>query len=138
MTCASHPSHFAQAQAFVGMPYVPGQFDCADLAVRVQRDIFGHAIALPAHGHTRQAQGAQIQALRLDLAQPVDAPHTGCAVVLTRGDSAGTLWHIGTVFVDSLQTWVLHNSQHLRSAALQRLDWLQRTGFVVEGYYKWK
>ncbi len=126
-----------RAQAYVGTPYEAGVFDCADLAVRVQREVFGRQVALPAHASAREAQAAQIHALRAQLATPIAQPVTGCAVLLTRNDPAGTLWHIGTVFIDSMQTWVLHNSAHLRSAALQRLDKLQRTGFVVEGFYAW-
>ena len=36
-------------QAYVGRPYEVGAFDCADLAVLVQREVFGRAVHLPTH-----------------------------------------------------------------------------------------
>ena len=128
----------AKAQEFVGLPYVAGEFDCADLAVRVQRVLFCKDITLPAHEQGRAGQVQQIESLRYDKAEAIANPENGCGVLLARADAQGLVWHIGTVFLEGGEAWVLHNSQHLKSAALQRLGHLKRSGFTVEGFYKWK
>jgi hypothetical protein len=128
----------ALAQKYVGTPYVEGMFDCADLAVKVQRELFGKYIDLPAHEQTRAGHVQQIGALRYDKAEPIEEPTEGCGVLLARTDPKGLVWHIGTVFLGGDEPWVLHNSQHLQSAALQRLSHLKRSGFKVEGFYAWK
>ena len=57
------------AQGYVGREYVPGQYDCAHLAIDVQREVFGRHISLPApHRLGRAGQVAQIRALRDELA----------------------------------------------------------------------
>jgi hypothetical protein len=127
------------AEKYVGTPYVKGMFDCADLAVKVQREVFGRNIDLPAHEQTRAGQEQQIGSLRYEKAEPIKAPTEGCGVLLTRIDPKGLVWwHIGTVFFQADEPWVLHNSEHLKSAALQRLSYLMRSGFRVEGWYAWK
>lgn len=83
-----------QASRYVGRPYAAGEFDCADLAVLVQRELFGRPVALPAHhpGGAR-TQGALILRLRDALAVEVAEPVDGCAVLLWEpdGDVAPTL-----------------------------------------------
>ena len=131
------------AESYVGTPYLDGEFDCADLAAKVQWDLFGRVIALPQHRRRprgARGQGGEIMRLRDALATRVDAPFPGCGVLLySPGDPpAGDVWHIGTVFIGHGETWVLHNSHALGSAALQRLEDLQRWGMRLEGYYAWR
>ena len=128
--------HWPAAQAYVGREYVPGQYDCAHLAADVQAQVFGRAVHLPAvHRCGRAGQGAQIRALRDELATPIAQAQHGCAVLLR---SACGAWHIGTVFVQGSVTWVLHNSARMGSAALTRLADFGRLGLAVEGCYAWK
>ena len=129
----------AIAQKFVGMPYVVGEFDCADLAVRVQREVFGKDIALPA-SHRLGARGhyVQINSLKDDVADRIPEPENGCAVLMTQYTGKAVLWHVGTAFIDGQDVWVLHNSALQKGAALQRLDAMRRSGFRVEGWYRWK
>lgn len=144
---------FSRAQRYVGMPYEAGQFDCADLAVQVQRELFGRVVALPAHQPAREeqqlrrpagarGQGAMILSLRETLAQRVEAAADGCGALLwePEGDPGQDLrrWHIGTVFLHAGEIWVLHNSALLGGAALHRLDDLRRMGMRLEGFYVWR
>lgn len=137
-----HVDHFLQAQSYVGTPYRVGEFDCADLAVQVQQQVFGRSIALPQNrprpgGLMTQAQ--EIRRWRDDLADKVPLAVTGCGVLLSdRAANGQMLWHIGTVFVQAEVAWVLHNSAKLGSAALQRLTDLERWGLQVEGFYAWR
>lgn len=136
---------FEQAQRYVGTPYVPGEFDCADLAVRVQRELFGREVALPVHRDRpagTRGQAREIMRLRDTLADRVNIPADGCGVLLWEptGEAGHDLrlWHIGTVFLHAGETWVLHNSERIGSAALHRLFDLQRWGMRVDGFYAWR
>ena len=124
------------AQGYVGRAYVPGVYDCAHLAADVQREVFGRAIHLPTrHAKGRAGQAAQINAHRT-LAEHVQAPVHGGAVLFTSCGDGGELWHIGTVFVRA-EPWVLHNSAVMGSACLQRLKDFPARGQRIEGFYKW-
>lgn len=135
---------FKRAQGYVGTPYLLGEFDCADLAVRVQWELFDRLIALPdqrSRPSGSRGQAREIARLQAELAERIDAPVTGCGVLLFEPDGSAAsapMWHIGTVFVESAVVWVLHNSFAQRSAALQRLADLQRFGMRLEGFYAWR
>jgi len=134
-----------QAERYVGTPYLEGEFDCADLAQRVQWEIFGRLVELPVH-RARPAgamgQRREIRKWQDALASAIDAPQTGCAVLMfepsSQPGSDAQLWHIGTVFVDGADVWVLHNSFAMASALLQRLPDMRRQGMRVEGFYAWR
>lgn len=130
----------ARAEAYVGTPYVEGVFDCADLAARVQQEVFGRLIALPTHRKRpagAMGQAREIRALQAAIATPIELPVTGCGVLMYQPLDKGMRWHIGTAFVVGHEVWVLHNSSEALGACLQRLDDLQRQGTRLEGYYAW-
>lgn len=132
---------FQKLQTFVGREYQLGQFDCADLAALVQREVFGREIGLPEHRHRPMGAAAQrreINSLRDGLAMRVDVPFTGCGALLYEPGIFAPIWHIGTVALHYGETWVLHASEKLGSAHLHRLKDLQRWGMHLEGYYAWK
>lgn len=137
-------SDLERAQRYVGMPYLVGQFDCADLAQMVQWEVFGRVIALPANRHRPggvRGQGREIQRLQGTVADPIAEPVTGCGVLMFEPDGSATsapMWHIGTAFVQGGEVWVLHNSEGMQGAALQRLADLKRFGLRVEGFYAWR
>lgn len=137
-------SYILLAQQYVGLPYVLGEFDCADLAARVQWEIWGRRIALPtvrARPGGARGQAREINRLRDAVADPIDKPVTGCGVLMFEPDGSENTapnWHIGTVFMLAGEVWVLHNSEGMQGAALQRLADLQRFGLRVDGFYAWK
>ena len=133
---ATELQHFAQAQAYVGRPYVAGQYDCAHLAADVQREVFGRSVSLPAvHRQGRLGRAAQIRACRDELAVRIPEPAHGCAVLMRRADLG---WHIGTVFMRAGVAWVLHGSSRWGSATLNPAGSLQTRGLAIEGFYAWK
>lgn len=133
-----------RAEAYVGRPYEVGVFDCADLAVLVQREVFGRCVALPTHRQRPgglMGQAREIHALRGALATPIAGGVSGAGVLMfetvAQNDVPSQLWHIGTVFVQGGETWVLHNSHAMGCAALHRLRDLRRWGLQLEGFYAW-
>lgn len=139
-TEASTPVWLA-LQSYVGTPYQPGIFDCADLARLVMQDVFGRSIALPLHRQRPLGVAGQrraIASLRDEIAIRVDVPFTGCGVLLCETAPPSALWHIGVVALRGGETWVLHNSHKLGSAHLHRLSDLHRWGMHLDGYYAWK
>lgn len=132
----------AKAEKYVGTPYLEGEFDCADLAAKVQWELFGRLVALPVH--RRRPRGAmgqarEIRAHQADLADRIDQPVTGCGVLMYEPtETGGQRWHIGTGFVVGRQVWVLHNNFQASSACLQRLQDLRLFGLHLEGYYRWR
>lgn len=121
---------------YIGRPYRPGEFDCADLAVTVQREVFGRDIALPSHARGAFAQSAQIRAHLADFGEPTRAPEPGDAVLLW---ARGRLAHIG-VFYRELngQPGVLHATSRAMQVTANALHTLPSLGLEVEGFYRWK
>lgn len=130
------------AEPFVGLPYVPGSFDCMHLALEVQAKLFGRYIRDPLGAHHPCGTRAQERALHLHretLAELVAQPQTGDAVLFVEPQAGGQLgYHIGTVFMDHTQRcWVLH-TRFPHSSLLQPLSVCQNLGLQVEGFYRWK
>lgn len=129
------------AERYVGIPYLEGEFDCADLAARVQWELFDHVIELPVHRARpvgSSAQAREIHKRREALATQIDAAVTGCAVLMFEPGPTAPIWHIGTVFLSEGVVWVLHNSAALGAAWLQRLPDMQRQGMRLDGFYAWR
>lgn len=127
-------------QAYVGRAYVPGQYDCADLAVDVQREVFGRAVALPSRRPGGCAgQRAAILSHRDALAVKVDVPFTGCVALFYEvTDKGDHQYHVGTVCLHRGEVWVLHNSYALGGAHLHRFADMQGWGMKLDGWYAWK
>lgn len=124
--------------SYVGMDYVAGEFDCADLAVLVQREVFGRTVNLPTHPRGGATQRAAILRHRDALATRVDVPFTGCAVLFTDlNDKGGSLYHIGTACLHRGEVLVLHNSYETGGVRMDKLQDLLRWGMKLEGYYAW-
>lgn len=124
---------------YVGQPYEPGSHDCAALAARVQREVFGRDITLPmprAQGLRGQSQ--QILAHQADYARrvitPDEQPEEGDAVLM-RG--RGRLNHIGVYCLIDGAGYVLHAMRDAGSVCLHRLRDLPSLGLPVEGFYRW-
>lgn len=123
------------SERYVGMPYVEGDADCAALAARVQREVFGRAIGLPAdRAGTLRGLTRQIEDLRADYAERTDAPADGDGVLMI---GRGRLDHIGLYCLIDGTPWVLHAMRNAGAVVLHRLSVIDEQGLRVEGFYRW-
>ncbi len=125
-------------QGYVGRAYEVGAFDCADLAVLVQAEVFGRAVHLPTHPRGGAGQRAAVLRHRDALAHRVAVPFTGAAVLFSDvNDKGDEHWHIGTVAIMRGDVWVLHNSYATGGVRMDPLADLQAWGMKFEGFYAW-
>lgn len=126
---------------FIGLPYCPRRMDCADLAILVQRELFGKTVFL-AGKRPRPLQPAEqdaaIDAYLDQLAVPVEQPQDGDAVLM-REPGAERAGHIGTYFFINYAPHVLHTAAWMQGGStLHRMQDLSALGLTVEGFYRWK
>lgn len=134
------------AERYVGTPYVSREFDCGSLVVLVQRELFGREVqALPAPA---RRQGIRGQAADLGAALSrngvlVESPATGDVALLWESTPHGQpplnrRWHVGVVFMQYGEVWVLHCANDTIGTVLDTLDNLRRQGLHLDGWYRWK
>jgi hypothetical protein len=123
------------SQVYVGLPYVRDTFDCAVLVERVLREVFGRDVELPKE-RSADVHGlsAIIRRRRADVAQPVDDPREGDAVLMI---GRGRLNHVGVYCLIAGEPWVLHNMRAAGQVCLHRMRELPAYGLRVEGFYRW-
>lgn len=120
---------------YVGEPYIPETGDCAALAERVAREVFGKVVGLPtSHAATYREQAKQIMELRDDYAERIDEPVDGCPVLFV---GRGQLCHIGVMCWIAHEWYVLHADQSAGMVVRQRLRDVTRIHFKVDGFYEW-
>ncbi|MBS3018532.1 hypothetical protein DJFAAGMI_01264 [Comamonas sp. PE63] len=129
-----------QLDRFVGIAYCPRHMDCADLALLVQRELFGREVVLAGKrprplgpGDQAAAMAAYCSELGLAVAQPQDGD-----AVLMRDAGTDQAGHIGIYVFTDYAPQVLHASHKLGASVLHRLQDLAGYGLAVEGYYRWK
>lgn len=128
------------SERYVGLPWIEGEFDCADLCALVRAEVFGQPIALPPeHGAGPFGRSAAIARHAADYAVPTDAPVEGDAVLML---ARGRVQHIGVLCEIAGERWVLHNQQTGDApprghTVLTRVRELGRYGYRIEGYYRW-
>jgi hypothetical protein len=125
----------SQIERYIGLPYDEAELDCADLAVLLQRDLFGKEISLPGRRQRMNAPAAAINRYSGELASRIEREQLQDGDVIVFKD--GTL-HIGTVFLLSDKAWVLHTTMTGGYSLLQPLSDLPGFGLRIEGYYRWK
>lgn len=130
----------AKVEALVGIPYCARRMDCADLAIRVQAEVFGRTVHLPGKRPRplRDAEQAHaIAAYAEQLAAPVKCPRDGDAVLM-REPGQAVAGHIGTYFFINYTPMVLHTSHALGASVLHRVQDLGGYGLRIEGFFRWK
>lgn len=126
---------------FIGLPYCPRRMDCADLAILLQRELFGKSVFVAGKRPrplAPQEQDAAIDEFRDALAVRVQQPQDGDAVLM-REPGAERAGHIGTFFFINWAPHVLHTASWMQGGStLHRLQDLPALGLAVQGYYRWK
>lgn len=129
-----------QLDRFIGIPYCPRHMDCADLALLVQRELFGRTVVLAGkRARPLEAfdQAAAIASYCDELGTAVERPQDGDAVLM-RDFGSDLAGHIGIYVFTNYAPHVLHTSHKLGASVLHRVQDLQGLGLIVEGYYRWK
>jgi hypothetical protein len=130
------------SQRYIGMTYRPGEFDCADFARLVNREVFGREIRIPENRNYNGKDGvarlkamtAQIHECRDAYVERTEKPAEGDGVLIV---SRGAAAHIGLYCLINGEPWVLHCASDALQAVLHRVRDLARTGYSIEGYYSW-
>jgi hypothetical protein len=131
------------SESYVGRPCGDGAFDCVDLAILVQKEVFGHDIQGLAERMYRGHKGIakfrrmseEIARRRGDYVDPVVDPKEGdVALIKTRG----YFQHVGVFCSIHGEAWILHAADGNGQVVLQRERMLPIRGLTVEGYYRWK
>ena len=126
---------------FIGLPYCPRRMDCADLAILLQRELFGKTVFVAGKRPrplAPQEQDAAIDEFRDALAVRVQQPQDGDAVLM-REPGAERAGHIGTFFFINWAPHVLHTASWMQGGStLHRLQDLSALGLAIQGYYRWK
>lgn len=118
---------------YLGRPWIAESYNCADLAIEVQRDVFGRIAKIEgAHSGDMDVLDQAIRAELESAAILTYAPKDGDGVLL----SNGSMLHVG-IYCNMQEPWVLHNVAKA-GVVRHRLRDLHRYGFTVEGYYQWR
>lgn len=123
------------AAALINLPYEAERFVCGHFVMRTQRELFGREIQLPtAYPLGRRGQAAMLGRLTAELAVATDAPQTGDVAMYEQDDAdGGAHFHLGTVFIELGELWLLHlpaDGHSVMQRELQvRLQGLRRVGF---------
>ncbi|KUF27283.1 hypothetical protein [Xanthomonas phaseoli] len=126
----------SEVERFLNIPYDADNYDCADLVVQVQRELFGREVQMPA----RRPRGAEGQVALGELSRAY-AAHTATPVdgdlvlMFDKGQSRPA--HVGVFFYLAHEGWVLHTTSALGSSWLHRVRELPDYGARIEGYYTW-
>lgn len=126
----------SDVEQLIGIPYYEDAFDCADLVVRTQRELFGREVVLP-NGRPRGVAGsAAIGELSKPYGRRTSNPKDGDLVLMIE---IGTRrpGHVGIFFRLAHEDWVLHTTQKTGCSVLHRVRDLPDFGLRVEGYYAW-
>ena len=115
--------------------------DCADLAMLVQREVFGREVVIAGKRPrplTAADQDAAIAAYCDQLATPVARPDDG-DIVLMREGGQSMAGHVGTYFFLNYAPCVLHTAAWMQGgSSLHRLQDIGGFGLTVMGYFRWR
>ena len=126
---------------YLGVPYKARTSDCADLVIRVQKELFGREVTFPGKRPRPLKPEEQVEVLaqyKEAMAFRVDSPQDGDSVLMYEvGKSVAG--HVGVYFFISYTPYLLHNAEWMpNGSCLHKIQDLSSIGLTVEGYYRWK
>jgi len=119
---------------FIAIPYCEHTFDCADLVMLVQRELFGRDIRLPGARQRGLRGVAKVGEVSRQLAARTQTPKDGDLVLMIEHARPS---HVGVWFWRAHEAWVLHANERNGCSVLHRLRELPQFGLTVEGVYRW-
>lgn len=119
---------------FVGIPYIEGRYDCADMCAQVEKVIFDKDLVLPQHKPDTDGEASEMIDKGIEeLAVKTDRPKDGDLVLMR---SSGKLNHLGVFFRIFATEYVIHNHRTIGAVIVNRISDLRRRRIQVEGYYR--
>ncbi|WP_126962552.1 C40 family peptidase [Xanthomonas arboricola] len=126
----------SEIERYLGIPYDNDSYDCADLVVQVQRELFGREVQMPSRRPRGAAGQVALGELSRAYAVPTTTPVDGDLVLMfDKGQTRPG--HVGLFFHLAHEGWVLHTTHALGSSWLHRVRELPDYGARIEGYYTW-
>ena len=128
--------HWRDLQPYIGLRY-EADFDCADFAVHVARDLFGYQVSLPG----ARPRGKGCEAALADASKaygtPTDQPQDGDIVLMRDFGDTIAPTHVGIYIRVGHTQYVLHSAEKLGGSVLTEFRKLRQLGLTIEGFYKW-
>jgi len=121
-------------------------YDCVDLVVQVQREVYGRLLDTPGAADRSAGVRGHARLLRESLVtylEKTDDPQNGDVVLVWETTPFGKppynrRWHIGVFHRHYGEPWMLHAANAKAGTRLQRLDDVLRAGNHFEAYLAWK
>ncbi|WFG37993.1 hypothetical protein 20Sep420_00109 [Pseudomonas phage 20Sep420] len=126
----------SQVTPFIGLPYCPKTFDCADLVVKVQAELFGRDIVLPSRRPRGRIGQARLGELSRAYVTETDAPQDGDLVLMSEFPNK-KFSHVGVYFFLANEPYILHAQDELVGSITTRVRDLASARLRIEGYYSW-
>lgn len=126
------PNDYRWWTRYEGIKYA--DCNCAELAERVQREVFGRELSLP---EARRSIGYNSRLIEANLGNyglRTESPTDGDAVLFVNGH----LWHVGTFFRHEDVNFVLHTSKKSIWSMTHAIRDLNTLNLKIEGFYQWK
>lgn len=119
------------------IPYSEDTFDCADLVVLVQKELFGRDVNLPRQSQQRGNLGIreihrQIHDFLVRTDNPVDGD-----VVLMKDVGLSYAGHVGVYFRLNGQPSVLHSNSVMGTAVITPIRELGNISVALQDYFTW-
>ena len=124
-------------EKWVGRPYVPGEFDCADLVKAVVEEVRGVYIPLPSDREWRGLPPDALRDLSREYAAQTMRPQEGDGVLMRIVGNRRSLGsHIGVYSEVAGSPWVLHSIEKL-GVLFTPVSHLVRLQLEIQSYYQW-
>jgi len=124
-------------EPYINLKYDRNTFDCADLTLLIQRELFHRDVTLPGR-RLRGAAGLRvIGSLSQEHGERTETPVDGDLVAI-RDFGQTRAGHVGVYFFLAHEGWVLHSTDKIGYSICHRVRDLPDFGLQVEGFYRWK
>lgn len=124
-----------ELQPYIGLRYET-DFDCADFAVHVARDLFGKRVTLPGDRPRGKGSEKTLGDASKAYGVPTETPEDG-DIVLMCDFGHNDASHVGIFIRAGSAQYVLHSAERLGGSVLTEIRKLRQLGITLEGFYKW-
>lgn len=121
---------------YIGLLYNPSTFDCADLVVKVQAELFGREIVLPSRRPRGRIGQARLGELSKAYVVETTTPQDGDLVLMNEFPHK-KMSHVGLYFFIAHEAYILHAQNELEGSVMTRVRELASARLSIEGFYTW-